>query len=74
MSYWEKGNDESMGFFRKGENKERTVCVLADVTYIFKGLQKSLQKDTCMLSELQKLKERTIKELENLKDESLTGS
>ena len=26
-----------------------------------------------MLSELRKLKERTIKELENLKDESLTG-
>ena len=76
MSYWEKENDdESMGFLRKWKNKDKlqTVCVLADVTYILKGLQKSLQKDTCMLSELRKLKDKTIKELESLKDESLTG-
>ena len=75
ISYWEKGNDESLGFFCKWKNKDRvqTVCVLVDVTYILNGLQKCLQKNTCMLSELQNLKERTTKELEKLKDESLTG-
>lgn len=76
ICYWEKdGSDESKGFLYKWKNKDRiqTVCVLADITYILKGLQKSLQKDTCMLSELRKLKDRTIKELESLKDESLTG-
>ena len=76
MSYWEKGNDDkSKGFLHKWKNKDRiqTVCVLADVTYILKGLQKSLQKDTCNLGDLRTLKERTIKELESLRDESLTG-
>ena len=45
--YWEKGHDvESAGFLRKWKNKDRllTICVLADVTYLLKGLQKSLQR------------------------------
>ena len=45
---------------------ECRLCILADVTYIFKGLQKCLWKDM-MPSELQKLK------LDSLKDERLTG-
>ena len=74
--YWEKGNDvESAGFLRKWKNKDRvlTVCVLADVTYLLKGLQKSLQKDACVLSDLPVLKARTISELEELQDDPLTG-
>ena len=74
--YREKGNDaESAGFLRKWKNKDRvlTVCVLADVTYLLKGLQKSLQKDTCVLSDLPNLKARTISELEELQDQPLTG-
>ena len=76
ICYWEKGNDqESIGFLQKWKNKDRilTVCVLADVTYILKRLQKNLQKDTCVLSDLPKLKERTIRELESLQTEPLTG-
>ena len=74
--YWEKGYDvESAGFLRKWKNKDRvlTVCVLADVTYLLKGLQKSLQKDACVLSDLSVLKARTIRELEELQDDPLTG-
>ena len=49
----------------------QTVGILADVTYILKGLQKACKK-TRMLCKLWKLKEKTI-DLESLKDESLTG-
>ena len=76
ICYWEKGNgQESGGFLKKWKNKDRilTVCVLTDVIYILKRLQKNLQKDTCVLSDLPKLKERTIRELESLQAEPLTG-
>ena len=55
ICYWENRYDtESDGFLRKWKNKDRvlTVCVLADVTYLLKGVQKSLQKDACILSDL----------------------
>ena len=76
ICYWEKGHDvESAGFLRKWKNKDRllTICVLADVTYLLKGLQKSLQKDTCVLSDLPNLKTRIISQLEELQNEPLTG-
>ena len=76
ICYWEKGNgQESGGFLKKWKNKDRilTVCILTDVTYILKRLQKNLQKYTCVLSDLPKLKERTIRELESLQAEPSTG-
>ena len=73
ISYWVKGNDdESKRFVHKWKNKDQiqAVCVLADVTYISKALQKSLQKGTCNLGELHNKKERAIKVLESLSNES----
>ena len=71
----EKGYDvESAGFLRKWKNKDRPliVCVLADVTYLLKGLQKKLQKDTCVLSDFSNLKAKNIGQLEELQNEPLT--
>ena len=76
ICYWEKGYDvESAGFLRKWRNKDRLliVCVLADVTYLLKGLQKKLQKDTCILSDFSNLKAKIIGQLEELQNEPLTG-
>ena len=48
------------------------MALLADVTYLLKGLQRS-QKQTCVLSDLSKVRERFVKELENIKGSPLTG-
>ena len=42
------------------------MALLADVT-------ESLQKETCILSDLPKVRERFFKELENIKGSPLTG-
>ena len=76
IKYCEKQNDvESLGFLRKWTDKDllHLVTLLADVTYLLKGLQKSLQKQTCILSDLSKVRERFVKELENVKGSPLTG-
>ena len=49
-----------------------TVCVLADVTYLLKGVQKG-QRDACILSDLPKLKAKVINQLEELQREPLNG-
>ena len=50
-----------------------TVCVLADVTYLLKGVQKGLQMDACIVSDLPKLKAKVINQLEELQREPLNG-
>ena len=66
---------ESTGFLHKWRDKDwvHLVSVLADVTYLLKGLQKSLQKESCVFSDLPKLKDKIVKELETLKGTSLIG-
>ena len=66
---------ESLGFLRKWTDKDllHLISLLADVTYVLKGLQKSLQREACILSDLSKVQKRVVKELEDMKSSLLTG-
>ena len=63
---------ESLGFLQKWTDKDllHLITLLADVTYVLKGLQK---REACILSDLSKVRERVVKELQDMKSSPLTG-